>query len=99
MIPLKCWPPQDEALPPYQSHLLITFGAPLSDKMKSAGIQQLRQRNVGSIDCWTFYIPSDSDGIEESVGSCREYGALYSSSNMIVFDIVVEQYRRFKREK
>ena len=34
-------------------------------------------------------------------GKCglgREYGALYSTSDMIVFDSVVEQFQRFERE-
>ncbi len=98
MITLKCWPPQDNALPAYHSHLVITFGAPLSDKMRSAWIQQLRER-INWIKGWTFYIPrSDSDGIEESVGSYREYGALYSTSDMTVFDRVVEQFQRFERK-
>jgi hypothetical protein len=35
-------------------------------------------------------------GIEESVGSGREYGALYSTSDMTVFDSVVEQFQRFE---
>jgi hypothetical protein len=79
---------------------LITFGAPLSEKMRSAGIQQLRGR-IDWIEGWTFYIPSDtsdSDGIEESVGSGREYGALYSCSDMTVFDRVVKQFQRFEPE-
>ncbi len=64
--------------------------------MRSAGIQQLRER-IDLIKGWTFYIPrSDSDGIEESVGSYREYGALYSISNMTVFDRVVKQLQRFE---
>ena len=40
MIVLKCWPPHDDALPAYHSHLVITFGAPLSDKMRAKGIEQ-----------------------------------------------------------
>ncbi len=98
MNTLKCWPPQDNALPAYHSHLVIIFGAPLSEKTRSAGIQQLCQI-IDRIKGWTFYIPrSNNDGIEESVGSYREYGALYSTSDMTVFDRVVEQLQRFKCE-
>jgi hypothetical protein len=68
--------------------------------MRSAGIQQLCE-TIDWIKGWTFYNPSDtsdSNGIEDSVDSGREYGALYSSSDMTVFDRVVKQFRRFERE-
>ncbi len=94
---LTTWPPQDDALSAHHSHLVITFGAPLSDKMMATGIQHLRQQ-IDWIEGWRFYIPSDSDGIEESVGSGREYKALYSTSDMIVFDRVVKHFQRFECE-
>ena len=95
---LSTWPPQDDALTPHHSHLVITFGAPLSDKNRATGIHHLRQ-SINGIEGWRFFIPSDSDGIDDSaVSSGREYGALYSTRDMILFDRTVEQFRMFERE-
>ncbi len=59
---LTTWPPRNNAISAHHSHLVITFGAPLSDKMRATGIQQLNQR-IDGIKGWRFYITSDSDSI------------------------------------
>lgn len=92
---LKEWPPTDNALPLHQSHLIVTFGPPISQELRSSRMQELFER-MPSLDGWSFYIP-DHCAVVGSDDS-QVYGALYSTSDMYVFDVLLHQLRSIERE-
>lgn len=97
MSSLKEWPPTDDALPLHQSHLIVTFGPPISQELRSSRMQELFER-MPSLDGWSFCIP-DHCVVVGSNDSQVVYGALYSTSDMYVFDVLLHQLRAIEREK
>ena len=93
---LKEWPPADDALPLHQSHLVVTFGPPISQELRSSRMQEHFER-MPSLDGWSFYIPDNCVVVRSN--DSQVYGALYSTSDMYVFDILLHQLRAIEREK
>ena len=93
---LKEWPPTDDALPLHQSHLIVTFGPPISHEFRSLRMQEHFER-MPSLDGWSFYTP-DHCVIVGSDDS-QVYGALYSTCDMYVFDVLLYHLRAIEREK
>ena len=84
------WPPTDDALPLHQSHLIITFGPPISQEFRSVRMQEHFER-MTSLEGWSFYTPDPNvDQI---------YGALFSSSDTFIFDQLLYQLRATERDK
>jgi hypothetical protein len=50
-----------------------------------------------SLEGWSFYSPDHC--VVEGGDNCQVYGAVYSSSDMNVFDVVLNQLRAIKHEK
>jgi hypothetical protein len=50
-----------------------------------------------SFEGWSFYSPDWC--VVGGGGGCQVYGAIYSSSDMDVFDVVLNQLRAIKHEK
>jgi len=92
---LKEWPPADDALPLHQSHLIVTFGPLISQKFKSSRMQEHFEQ-MTSLEGWLFYTPDRC--ADEVCDDCHVYGALYSSSDMYVFDELLNQLRAIKHE-
>jgi len=93
---LKELPPADDALPPHQSHLIITLGLPISQEFRSSRIQEHFEQ-MTSLEGWSFYTPDRY--ADEVCDDYHVYGALYSSSDMFVFDELLNQLRAIEREK
>ena len=80
---LKEWPPANDALPLHQSHLIVTFGPPISQEFSSSRMQEHFER-MTSLEGWSIYTPHHC--ADEVCDDCGVYGALYSSSDMYIFD-------------
>jgi hypothetical protein len=94
MLQLKRWPPDDDVLTINQSHSMISFGNPLTNEMRYLRMQQ-HGNQITSMEGWSFYFPCND---VEGEGSCRDYGTLFSSSDMCLFDRVVQQFRKVEHE-
>ena len=96
MLSLKEWPPADDALPLHQSHLIVTFGPPISQEFRSSRMQEHFER-MASLEGWSFLTP------DRSANEVRDdryvFGALYSCSDMYIFDQLLNQMRAIEREK
>ena len=68
---------------------------PLSNDMRLVRMQQHRDR-ITSFDGWSFYTPGDD--VADGDGPSRDYGALFSSRDMILFDRIVQQFRTVEHE-
>ena len=92
---LKEWPPADDALPLHQSHLIVTFGPPISQEFRSSRMQEHFER-MTSLEGWSIYTPDRC--ADEVRDDCGVYGALFSSSDMYIFDELLNQLRAIERE-
>ena len=72
------WPIPDDELPLNQSHLILTFGPPMSQEIRCKRIEEHFQK-LSSLEGWSFYIPDD--GVKQQGGDGREgllvYGAIF----------------------
>ena len=93
---LKEWPPTDDALPLHQSHLIVTFGPPICQEFRSLRMQEHFER-MPSLDGWSFYTPDHC--VVAGSDDSQVYGALYSTNDMYVFDVLLHQLRAIEREK
>jgi hypothetical protein len=93
---LKVWLLPNDDLTLHQSHLIITFGPPFSQEFRCRRMQEYNER-MTSLEGWSFYSPDHCVG--EGGDDCRVYGAKYSSSDMNVFDVVLNQLKAIKHEK
>jgi hypothetical protein len=93
---LKERPPADDALPLHQSHLIVTFGPPItiSQEFRSSWMQEHFER-MTSLEGWSIYTPDHC--ANEVCDDCGVYGAIYSSSDMYVFDELLNQLRAIER--
>ncbi len=96
MTMLKVWPLPDDDLPLHQSHLIVTFGPPIIQECRSRRMQEHFEQ-MNSLEGWSFYSPDHC--VVEGGHDCQVYGAIYTSSNMNVFDVVLNQLRAHKKEK
>ena len=96
MTMLKVWPLPDDDLPLHQSHLIVTFGQPLSQKLRCRRIQEHFER-MTSLEGWSFYCPDHC--VVEGDYDGQAYGAVYSSSDMNLFDVILHQLRAIENEK
>ena len=93
---LKEWPPADDALPLHQWHLIVTFGPLISQKFRSSRMQEHFEQ-MTSLEGWSFYTPDRY--ADEVCDDYHVYGALYSISDMFVFDELMNQLRAIECEK
>ena len=96
MTKLRVWPIPDDDLPNDQSHLIVTFGPPISRELRCSMMQQLLSR-MTSLEGWSYYNPDDC--VVELSSDDEVYGALYSSGDMYVFDVTLYQVREIENEK
>ncbi len=96
MKKLRVWPIPDDDLPIDQSYLIVTFGPPISQEFRSKRMQEFFSR-MTSLEGWSYYSPDDC-GADLSSDE-QVYGALYSGSNMYVFDAILHQLREIENEK
>ncbi len=87
MTTLILWPLPDDDLPLHQSHLIITFGLPISQEFWCRRMQEPFEQ-MTSLEGWSFYSPADQCVVEGG-HDCQVYGAIYSSKDMNVFDVVL----------
>ncbi len=90
---LKEGPPADDALPLHQSHLIVTFGPPISQEFRSSRMQEHFER-MTSLEDWSIYTPDRC--ADEVCDDCVVYGALYSSSDMYIFDELLNHLTKAK---
>ena len=99
MTKLKVWPIPDEELPLDQSHLILTFGPPMSQEIRCNRMEEHFQK-ISSLQGWSFYIPDDC--VKQQGGDGSEvllvYGAIYSSGDMHAFDEVLDWLRGIERK-
>jgi len=99
MTKLKVWPIPDDELPLDQSHLILTFGPPMSQEIRCKRMEEHFQK-ISSLEGWSFYIPDDC--VKQQGGDGSEvllvYGAVYSSGDMHAFDEVLDWLRGIKRK-
>ena len=93
---LKEWPPVNDALPLHQSHLILTFGLPITQEFRSSHVQEHFEQ-ITSLEGWSFYSPDRC--ADEVRDDHHVFGALYSSSDMYVFDELLNQLRAIERKK
>ncbi len=98
MTKLKVWPLPDDDFLLDQSHLIITFGPPMTQEMRCRRMEE-HFAKLSLLVGWSFYSPDDDekregrDGSEELV-----YGAIYLSDNMHAFDEVLNWLRAIEHE-
>jgi hypothetical protein len=96
MTTLKVWPLPDDDLPLHQFHLIVTFGSPISQEFRCRRMQEHFEQ-MTSLEGWSFYSPDHC--VVEGGHDCQVYGAVYTSSNMNEFDVVLNQLRALENEK
>jgi hypothetical protein len=96
MTMLKVWLLPDDDLPLHQSHLIVTFGQPISGELRCKRMQEHFER-MTSLEGWSFYCPDHC--IVEGGYDGQIYDAVYSSSDMKLFDVILCQLRAIENEK
>jgi hypothetical protein len=69
-----------------QSHLIITFGPPISQEFRCRKMQEHFEQ-MTSLESWSFYSPDHC--VVGGGDDCQVYDTIYSSSDMNVFDEVL----------
>jgi hypothetical protein len=97
MNKLMVWPIPNDDLPIDQSHLIVTFGPPISRELRSKRMTEFFSC-MNTLEGWSYYIP---DKCVTKITCCDDdvYGALYSSSDMYVFDVILHQVREMENKK
>ncbi len=93
---LKVWLLTNEDLALNESHLIITFGLPISQEFRCRRMQEHFEQ-MTSLEGWSFYSPDHC--VVGGGDDCQAYGTIYSSSDMNVFDVVLNQLRAIKHKK
>jgi hypothetical protein len=84
------------ALSTHQSHLIVDFGPPLSQELKCRGMQEHFDQMTSS-EGWSLYSPDHC--VVEGGDDGRVYGAVYPSSDMNLFHVILNQLRAIENEK
>jgi hypothetical protein len=98
MTKLKVWPLPDDDFPLNQSHLIITFGPPMTQEIRCRRMKEHFEK-LSSLVGWSFYSPDDVVKQEGGDGSeVLVYEAVCSSSDMHAFDEVLNWLRAIERD-
>ena len=87
---LKVWPLSDDSLPLHQSHIIITFGLPISQELRFSRMQEFFD-NIILLDGWSFYRPDHL--VEEGDPHLNVYGVVFSTTDMTDFDVLLNRFR------
>ena len=93
---LKVWPPRYDSLPLHQSHIIITFGLPISQELRFSRMQEFFD-NIILLDGWSFYRPDPLLG-EECDPHLNVYGVVFSTTDMTDCSVLVNQFRAMEIE-
>ncbi len=94
MLNLRLLPNED--LPLHQSHLIITFDPPIVQEFRCRRMQE-HFKQMTSLEGCSSYSPDHC--VVGGGDDCQVYGAIYSSSDMNVFNVVLNQLRAIEHKK